>query len=193
MLFGALFVKIYAVYHLGLCSLCSFIYKCHFIHVTLYIIVQFCVRVLHSRIKKSLCKPHPHSPTPSCAGVCLVSLLVSAGAHCGPVISPVNALGRLSWWNVNSTDGVTSRVTMREGERKPSTVNARSHSEDTDSFFLCVCVCAVPGVGQITDQSAVTHSPGILPLSAPPPPTCLSLSVFDSLHLSLSLCGVCTT
>lgn len=149
--------------------------------------------------KKSLMKAHrPPTHTLICLAVCLVSLIVSAGAHCGPVISPVNALGQLSCWNVNLTDGVTSRLTMR-GRKKNSrllTLEATLSTQTHPLFCHPSFVCVIPGVGQITDQS-VTHSPGILPPSAPPPPPpppqILSVSVCVWLSSSVCLSLVCAT
>lgn len=79
-----------------------------------------------------------------------------------------------------------SPIKTPEG-RKISSVNTRSHNENTDSLLcsvslpLCACVCVsvIPGVGQITDQLVVTRSLGILPLSpswrpsSVSPPLCL--------------------
>ena len=48
----------------------------------------------------------------------------------------------------------------------------------------CVYVCVVPGAGQITGQSVVTHSAGTLPLSVC---LCLCLTLPSSVSLSLSL------
>lgn len=155
------------------CNSCSFVYNCDFIELLIInhrgqgVFVRFlCVYKRQKSPSKNHRLYHTYTQLWCCPllDYCIVSVQQTP-------------MGQLSWLHVNSTDEIISRLTIRGGGKKKtsllltlkptmSTLRLTLNSV-TLPVNVCVCVCVViPGVGQITDQSALTHSPGILTPSA---------------------------